>query len=195
VWPTVGVHSDDQPALDLLSDILGSSRVARLTKHLVYDNQLATNVFAFQNPNENVGQFQIVSQPRPGHSLTELETAIDSIVDVIKRTGPTADELKRVKAGQQAQFISGLQSNLNKVFQLAEDETFHKDPSYSFRVGYAKTQAVTADDIKRVANKYLGKTRIVLSTVPLGKTEVGSHADKSTVVTDPFTEAATGGKP
>jgi zinc protease len=194
-WPSVGVKSADQPALDLLSDILGSSRVARLTKHLVYDNQLATNIFAFQNPNEDVGQFQIIAQPRPGHTLTELETAIDSIVGAIKRDGPTADELKRVKAGQQAQFISGLQSNFNKVLQLAQDETFFKDPSYTFRVTYPKTQAVTAADIKRVANKYLGKTRVVLSTVPLGKTEVASHADKSTVVTDPFTETAAGSKP
>jgi zinc protease len=194
-WPTVGVKSADQPALDLLSDILGSSRVARLTKHLVYDKQLATTINAFQNPHENVGQFQVIAQPRPGHSLTELETVIDSIIDVIKRDGPTADELARVKAGQQAQFISDLQSNLDKAVKLAEDQTFFNDPSYTFRVAYPRTQAVTAADIKRVANKYLTKTRLVLSTVPLGKPEVASHADKSTVVTDPFTETATGGKP
>jgi zinc protease len=194
-WPTVGVRSEDQAALDVLSDVLGNSRVARLTKHMVYDKQLATNVFAFQNPNEDVGQFQVIAQPRPGHSLTELETAIDSIIGAMKRDGPRADELKRVKAGQEAQFLSGLQSNFNKVLQLAQDEVFFKDPSWTFRVGYPKTQAVTAADVKRVANKYLGSTRIVLSTVPLGKTDVASHADKSTVVTDPFTETATGAKP
>jgi zinc protease len=194
-WPTVGVKSEDQQALDLLSDILGSSRVARLTKYMVYDKQLATSINVYQNPNESVGQFQIIAQPRPGHSLTELETAIDSIVDAIKRDGPTADELARVKAGQEAQFLSGLQSNFSKMMQLAMDQMYFNDPVHTLRVDFPRTQAVTAADIKRVANKYLTKTRLVLSTVPLGKTEVASHADKSTVVTDPFTETATGGKP
>jgi len=188
VWPSVDMHSADQPALDLLSDLLGGSRTARITKALVYDKQSATRISAFQNPSENIGEFQVVAVPRPGHSLTELETQIDSIIAVLKRDGPTADELKRVKAGQQAQFISGLQSNLGKASQLANDQTFFADPSYTFRVQYPATQAVTAADIKRVANKYLGNMRVVLSTVPVGKTDVASHADRSTVVTDPYTE-------
>jgi zinc protease len=188
VWPSVSVKSTDQPALDLLSDILGGSRTARLTKALVYDKQMATNVGVFQNPNELVGDFNIIVTPRPGHTLTAIETQVDSIVDRIKRDGPTLEELNRVKAGQQAAFISGLQSNLGKAFQLAQDQIFFNDPSYTFRVEYPRTQAVTVADIKRVANKYLGKARVVLSNVPLGKPEIASHADKSTIVTDPFTE-------
>ena len=50
---------------------------------------------------------------------------------------------------------------------------------------------VTAADVKRVANRYLGKARIVLSDVPLGKTELAARSAKSTVVTDPFTEKST----
>ena len=54
---------------------------------------------------------------------------------------------------------------------------------------------MTAADVKRVANKYLGNRRVVLSIVPLGKTDLASHADKSTVVTDPLTESTTEIKP
>ena len=187
-WPSAGARSEDQPALDLLSDILGGSRTARITKALVYDTQAAASVAVYQNPAEDVGTFEMILTPRPGHTLTELETAADSIVARIKRDGPTADELARVKAGQQASFISGLQSNLGKAFQLAEDQTFFNDPSHTFRVEYPRTQAVTAADVKRVANKYLGPARVVLSNVPLGKTELASHADRSVVVTDPLTE-------
>ena len=194
-WPSVDMHSEDQPALDLLTDILAGSRTARLTKALVYDTQSAASVSAFQNPSENVGELGIVATPRPGHTLTELETQIDSIIAQIKRDGPTVEELNRVKAGQQLTFLNGLQSNLGKAFQLAEDQTFFNDPSFSFRVGYPKTQAVTPADIKRVANKYLGSARAVLSNVPLGKRELASHADKSTVVTDPFTEKTAEVKP
>ena len=194
-WPTVSVHSEDQPALDLLSDILGGSRIARLTKPLVYDEQIAANLYVFQDPFENVGQFEVIATPRPGHTLTEIETRVDSIIARFKRDGPTDEEVKRVKAGQELQFLNGLQSNLGKAFQLAEDQTFFNDPSHSFRVDYPRTQAVTAADIKRVANKYLGSARVVLSNVPIGKPELASHADRSTIVTDPFTETSTEAKP
>jgi zinc protease len=190
-WPTVDTYSADAPALDLLGEILAGSRTARLTKALVYDKQIAANVSAGQTSAENVGNFSVIVTPRPEHSLTEVETQVDSIIARLKREGPTADELRRVKAGMELDFLSGLQSNLGKAFQLADDQTFHNDPGYTFRVGYAKTQAVTAADIKRVANRYLGATRIVLSNVPLGKRDLASHADRSAVVTDPLTEKTT----
>ena len=187
-WPTVSSGHADQPALDLLSDILGGSRTSRITKALVYDKELATDVTVFQNPEEGVGRFEVLLTPRPGHTLTELETAADDIIARLKRNGPTNEELVRVKAGQEAGFINGLQSNLGKATQLAEGQTFFNDPSYNFRVRYPRTQAVTAADIKRVANKYLTGSRIVLSTVPVGKLDLASHADKSTRVTDPLTD-------
>ncbi len=190
-WPSVGVRSADQPALDVLSDILGNSRVSRLTKALVYDLQSASDVAVYQNPLENVGDFDVIVTPRPGHSLTELETQVDSIIAQIKRDGPTAQELERVKAGQKRSFIEGLQSNRGKQFRLAEDQVFFNDPGHSVTVVYAATQAVTAADVKRVANEYLTNRRVVLSNVPAGQLDQASHAGRSTVVTDPFTEKST----
>ena len=70
--------SDDQYALDLLGEILTGSRTARLTKALVYDQQSAAQMFARQDSNEDVGEFRIVTVPRPGHSLTDIETAVDA---------------------------------------------------------------------------------------------------------------------
>jgi zinc protease len=191
-WPSVSGGSADQPALDLLSDILGNSRTAWLDKALVYDQQIAANVAVFQFPSEAVGTFAMILTPRPGHTLEELETAADSVVARMKRDGPTADDLRRVKAAQQAQFINGLQSNLGKASQLAEGQTFYNDPGFGFRVRYARAQSVTAADIKRVANQYLTKARVVLSTVPVGQASSASHADRSAVVTDPFTEKSEG---
>src|SRR5690349_1977315 len=186
-WPSIDQASPDAPALQILGRVLSGSRTARLTKSMVYDAQSAANVNAFQVGFEGAGEFTVGADPRPGHTLTELETQIDSIIDRFKKEGPTKDELDRAKAGQQFSFINGLQSNLGKAFELASDQMFYDDPSYTFRVQYPRFQAVTAADVKRVANKYLGSARVVLSNVPLGKTDLASHADKSKVVTDPLT--------
>ena len=192
-WPTVGVQNDDQRALDVLRSILTGSRTARLTKRLVYDRQSAASVGSFQNTDESVGDFELAITPRPGHTLAELEAQSDSVLDELRRDGPTADELARAKASLELSYLDDLQSNLNKAFDLAEGQTFHDDPAYSFNVDYPKTQAVTAGDVKRVANKYLTSARLVLSNVPLGKRELAASAD-AVLVTDPFTDKAPEGK-
>jgi zinc protease len=183
-WPGVGAREDDTYALDLLSDMLAGSRIARLTKELVYDKQSAAEVRAFNNTNEDVGEFQISITPRPEHTLTSLEAATDSIIARFKREGPTADELKRAKAGLELGFVSGLESNLGKGIRLAMGQSYFNDPSRAFTVDFQKYQSVTAEDVKRVANKYLTSGRVVLSVVPVGKKNLASKPDKSTPVPD-----------
>lgn len=180
-WPTVGSQHPDQYALDVLSSILAGERTARLTKTLVYDRQLAANVFAYQDSNEGVGEFAVVITPRPGHSLTELETVTDSLLDRLRREGPSADELQRAKAGMELEFVRGLESNLGKAFQLAIGQVYDNDPAH-YAVDYRREQAVSAADVQRVAQAYLTRGRVVLSVVPQGKRDQAAHPEKSVVV-------------
>lgn len=177
-WPTVGEKNDDHFALDVLSNVLTGPRTAELTKALVFDSQKAAGVNAFQNTNEDVGEFDVIITPRPNQSLTDLEAAADAIIDKLKTQGPTADEIKRATAGIELEFLNGLQSDLGKAFQLADGLGYHSSASY-FQTDYAKSQAVTAADVKRVANQYLTHGRVVLSVVPTGKLELASKPTES----------------
>jgi zinc protease len=189
-WPTVGENSDDQYALDVLADILTRSRISRLTKALVYDKESAASVQSFQSSNESAGEFAIVVTPRPNHTLTELEADIDTLLTTLRRDGPTADEINRSNASLKLGFLASLESNLGKAQRLAIGQAFHGDPNRAFAVDYAKYQAVTAADVKRVANTYLGKGRVVLSIVPVGKKDQASKPRASITVTDNSTTKA-----
>ena len=180
-WPTVGFKRDDEYPLSVMSSILSGSRTARLTKALVYDSQIASQVSAFQNSAEDVGVFQVVVTPRPGHSLTELETAVDQVIQKFTAEGPTAEELQKAKNGLELQFLRGLESNLGKANQLISGSIFYGNPA-QFRIEYQKTLAVTAADVKRVASFYLVRPRIVLSVVPKGKKDQASKATESEAV-------------
>jgi zinc protease len=177
-WPTVGEKSDDHFALDVLGAVLSGPRTARLTKALVYETQAAASVSAGPNTNEDVGEFQIVITPRPGHSLTDLEAATDTVIAKLKADGPTPEEIQRATAGIELGFVSGLQSNLGKSFTLADGAGFHNDPGY-FKTEYQKYLAVNAADVKRVANQYLTSGRVVLSIVPTGKIDQASKPSES----------------
>jgi len=182
-WPTVGAHSEDQYALELLASVLTGSRTARLTKALVYDRQLAASVSSDQNTLEDAGQFGLSITPRPNASLTQLELIADSVIDRLKREGPTADEVSRAKSVAELKYISRLESNMGKADALGTSNSVFGDPSHGFAVDFPRKQAVTAADLKRVVNKYLGKGRVVLSVVPVGQTDKASKPEASTIVT------------
>jgi zinc protease len=181
-WPTVGETSDDDKVLDIVSTILAGPRTARLTKELVYDRQSAAQVSAFQATNENSGQYVIQVTPRPGHTLTELEAQVDSILDRFRREGPTAEEMTKATAGTEFGFVSGLESNLGKAELLLRGSVFHGDAGY-YKKLYAGIRSVTAADVKRVANRYLTPGRVVLSVVPMGKAGDAAHAAESRKIT------------
>ncbi len=181
-WPTVGEKHDDAYALDVLGAILSGPRTARITKALVYDQQAAASVGASQSSNEDVGEFILVITPRPDHSLTDLEAAADAVIATMKKDGPTSEEVKRALAGEELQFLRGLESNLGKAMQLCDGAGFHANPGF-FKIAYQKSQAVTPADVKRVANKYLTGGRVVLSVVPMGKLDQASKPSESKKVT------------
>jgi zinc protease len=180
-WPTVGFKHDDDYALSMLSAILSGSRTARLTKALVFDSQIASQVFGFQNSAEDVGVFQVTVVPRPESSLTDLEAAVDQVIQKFISEGPTAEELQKAKSGLELSFLRGLESNLGKANQLINGAIFYGNPG-QFKTDYQKTLAVTAADVKRVAQQYLTRSRIVLSVVPKGKKDQASKATESEAV-------------
>src|SRR5918999_4874466 len=62
-WPTIGFKHDDYHSLAVMGSILSGPRTARLTKALVYDSQIASQVAAFQSSSEDVGVFQVMVVP------------------------------------------------------------------------------------------------------------------------------------
>ncbi|MGH9887028.1 MAG: hypothetical protein ACREBE_15995, partial [bacterium] len=58
-----------------------------------------------------------------------------------------------------------------KAEQLADGETIDANP-LSFVTDLTKYSAVTATDVQRVAKKYLGTGRVVMSMVPAGKLDM-----------------------
>ncbi len=168
----------------MLGSILAGPRTARLTKALVYDKQSAASVSAFQSTNEDVGDFCVIITPRPGNTLTDLEQAADAILARLKAEGPTAEEIQKATAGDELSFVRGLESNLGKAMRLSDGAGYHGDPGY-FKTEYSRGQSVTADDVKRVANKYLTAGRVVLSIVPTGKSgEAAKPAESKKVTND-----------
>ena len=172
-WHTVkGFHADDA-ALDIAASILAGSRTARLTQALVYNGEVATNVFARQDGKRLDGDFSIVATARPGKALDTLRNVVDAEVRKLAQEGPTARELQQAKNSIEAGFLRSIESvggksdQLNAYYyQTGEPDSFQKDLD--------RCRNVTAADVQRVIKKYLQTNRVMISVVPQGKTELAA---------------------
>lgn len=147
--------------------------LGRLSKLLVDDRRLATRVIVDNYDLEKSGLFEVAVFPRPGASLTTIESLVDSVVAGFASAPATHDELARFNSYNSVYLATSLQPRFMRADTLAHDEIFAGDPSAYARQAVA-AQALTPSDIDRVIRKFLGSKRVVMSIVPAGKLELVS---------------------
>jgi zinc protease len=186
-WPIVPDGHRDEAPLSALAWLLTSDRTARLSKLLVYDRQLASNVYAWSGTNENAGQFTVDVQPRPGVDLTEIERLVDSVLTTAKTTPFTAAELKRYKTGVRVNSVMNLDQAINRAETLASGQVYFGNPLH-YVTSTRAALAVTSAAVQRVARQYLTPGRVVLSMVPAGQAQLASRPDRPSTNVTPTPE-------
>jgi len=145
------VHRD-APALKLLSDVL-NGQSGRLNKELVLHTQVAVDTGAFARLQKFGGIFYVEAIPAPGRTPEEAETIVNRELARLCAEGVTAQELQKVKNQEQAAVYARMEANALLRNQLAEAES---TGSYrDFLEEPARLQAVTLEDLQRVARLYL----------------------------------------
>jgi zinc protease len=183
-WHSPRMFAAGDAELDLVADLLASGKTSRLYRHLVYERRVATEVAAFQQSREIAGFFQIVATAAPGHTLDELESAIAAEIARLADEGPRPDELARVLAQAEAQFVYRLQTVGGfggKSDQLNAYNVFLGDPGF-FPRDLGRYLSVTTTAASAAAAQYLQSApRVSLSVVPQGR-ESAALADSEPAV-------------
>ena len=184
-WPSVSYFEKEDAALDLLTTILSEGKNSRLYKRLVYDDQKASDVAAFNYSLEIAGMLGIVATARPEVSLDTLESLIDEEITRFASEGPDENELQRVKAKQEFDFVSGLErigGFGGKADRLAMYNTYLGSPDFISQ-DYERYQNLTSEDLRVAAERYLLKPRLAISFVQ--KESVKSDAEEPDRSTKP----------
>jgi predicted Zn-dependent peptidase len=154
VWHTVPFGHGESYALSLLSQVL-STRTGRLYKGLVLGSKVATDVSAYPNHRKWAGTFGISGEASEGRTPEEVERAIYQELDRLKAEDVPPEELQKVKNNFAAYEYRRLTSNMSILMQLIFNDGL--GDWREINEAGPKQQAVTAADIRRVANKYLTK--------------------------------------
>jgi zinc protease len=165
-YKTVPGNTSDYYALQVLANVLGGGSSSRLNQKLVREKEMVTTAGSFAQETRGVGGFYITATPRPNIKTDDVEAAVyDEIARLQKE--PIADwELQKAKTGARRNYINGLQSSLGRANSIGLYAVYYGDPNL-INTRITKVEAVTKEDVQRVANKYLVQTnRTVVITVP-----------------------------
>jgi predicted Zn-dependent peptidase len=160
---------DDVYALQLLGAVLGQGESSRLFQRLVKQEKAATFASSGLSSRALGGYMAFQAQPVQGVEATKVESLLWEEVEKVKTQGISADELNKAKRQFIASQIMQRQMVLTKAEAIQHARFLHGDIE-SVNTDLDKYNAVTLDDIKRVANKYLvTPNRTVVTVVPAAK--------------------------
>jgi zinc protease len=147
----------DYYALSLLSDILSSGKSSRLYSSLVDQKQLATNINTSYDNSFDPTLFNFYVVSNKDVKEADIENTIYEELEKIKKEGVNDRELQKVKNQRLIQFYNQVETINGKADNLGTYEVFFGDYKKMFDAPSLYNK-VTADDIKRVAIKYLIKS-------------------------------------
>ncbi len=157
-------------ALEVIAWILDGGGSARLSKHLVRGETLATDISARFDPYARLrGLFLLSAVPAQGHEVAELEQAIVTQIKRLQEEPVSGEELKRVKA----QLISSKVFELDSLFYQAYKIGMLETVGVGWRTGERymdEITAITPEQIQAAAREFLvedGLTVGVLEPQPL----------------------------
>ena len=165
-YKAVPGNSSDFYALQVLANALQSGQSSRLYQKLVKEKEMLTNVGGFMDEKRGVGALYTNATLRPNMKAEDVEAVVYAEIDRLKKE-PIADwELQKAKNTTRRNFINGLQSSLNRAVTVGQYTVYYNEPNL-INTRLDKVNAVTKEDVQRVANKYLIDTnRTVVITRP-----------------------------
>ena len=148
------IHEPDSYVLEVIAAILSSGKSSRLYQNLVWRKRLALDADA-DNPllSRDPGLFYISAEFLSGKNITEVEKALNEEIEQLQREAVREQEIEKAKNQIEADFVYGQDSLFYQAMLLARYEVaadWRKIDEY-----VPSIRKVTAEDIQRVAKKYL----------------------------------------
>jgi len=154
-------QAGESPALDVLAQLMGSGSNSYLYRALVVDHPLAVAASAsYQGTAVDPSQFSIAVAPQPGVEFSQLEQAVDKVISDIEKNPIPAEDLERAKTQliAEAIYAQDSQATMARWYggALSTGSSIEAIRSWPDRI-----RAVTADQVRAVAQKWLDKKRSV----------------------------------
>ena len=174
-------NTPDNEALHVLASVLSQGESSRLYLRLVKEKQFATQVFAQADERRGPSILYVYAFLRPGVKPEDCEKAIRDEIAAVQKDGITTEEVEKARVQFLREQIQTRQSDLYTAMRIGQYAVYFGDPDLINTV-VDKFNAVTADQVKEAAQKYLVREQLSLVTdlpaAPQGKAATAQKEGK-----------------
>ena len=152
-------------ALEILAGVLDGNASARLSKHLVREQQIVSSVGAgYDSTSRGPSLFLLDATPSEGKSVTEVESALRQEIALLVNEGVNEKELMRIKAQVTAGEVYKLDSLFYQAMQVGQMESIGHGHG-ALPLMLEKLQAVTAEQVRQVAKEFLQDDNLTIAVL------------------------------
>jgi predicted Zn-dependent peptidase len=157
-------HDERRWPLGILSAALGGGMSSRLFQRIREERGLAYSVYSFAGGYADTGQFGVYAGCQPGKADEVLGLITNELAD-IAANGVTDAEVARGKGQMRGGIVLGLEDSGSRMTRIGKSELV-----YGSVVGVdgliARVDAVTTDEVNRVAAQILAQPRCLTVVGP-----------------------------
>jgi zinc protease len=159
--PSSVTSPSEAPALDVLAQLMGNGTNSYLYRALVVDRPLAVSAGAgYTGTSLDPTQFMISVSPKPGVEFSQVDQVIDEVISKVGQDTVRPEDLERVKTQliAEAIYAQDNQATLARWYGggLTVGLSIDDIRSWPDRI-----RAVTAEQVREAAQKWLDKKRSV----------------------------------
>ncbi len=169
----IPASSEDRYAMLALNNVLGGGMSSRLFQEVREKRGLAYAVYSYHQGYSDAGAVKMYV----GSTTGNVEEAVGIIADQLDRVREepvTEEELRRTKEQLKSSTILALESTAARMTRIGRGLITGSELLTPEEIS-ARIDAVTADDLKRLANKHLKRGDMYLSAVGPKELDLGRH--------------------
>lgn len=182
VWNVPELTAKDAPAFEILASILGGGKNSRLSKRLVHELQIASDVGAFYFGRQLSGQLWVYATANPGEDLDRIKQEIQKIINGLTGRGNllprwlgrlvspavSNEELAIVTSEYESELVFLLErmGGFGGVSDMLASSAVYADDPGSWREYVQKAIGTSSADLQRIARIWLKPQVYILDVYP-----------------------------
>ena len=160
-WHSDHLYGKKDAAMDIISEVLTSSKNSRLYKTLVHEKQIAHDISAFNYSAKLNGMFFIIATAKEDVDIETIKKALFEELNKIKNIEIDTEELEKAKNNIKSTYIYSLQKQTVLADQINNYNCNLGEPD-SFKFDLDRYASLTRAQIKETADYYFSQPYVEL---------------------------------
>lgn len=172
---TMNAHHKDRFALSVMDVVFGGGMSSRLFQEIREKRGLVYSVYSFPALYQDTGAYAVYAGTRPENAEQVLDL-IRQEMDKLHRENITAAELARSKESLKGQLVLGSESTRSRMTRMGKNIVTNGE-LLSLNELVERIDAITLDDVARVADMAFSEERVLALIGPHSQEEAARFAE------------------